>query len=1041
MKLYKGITITTVMLMVLLSAPILDHTMEVYASKVDTKKETKYTETIQIHSAEEFLAFAQECKLDSYSLHKQIILENDIDLKEQVFHGVPIFQGRFDGNGHTIKGLSMTEKQDAQGLFRHIGSKGIVANLKVEGIIDTNSDYIGGIAGENYGTIERCQFTGIIRAHSTVGGIAGENHGTILESFTVGSVLGQNIVGGITGNNLHTILHCKNLAKVNTDVVEANFPITALPDTFTYTDLIEFNAVIKEEEVTDIGGIAGKNTGILQNVTNESDIGYPHVGYHVGGIVGKQSGYIKNAYNTGKVFGRKEVGGIVGLVVPYVNSVFSPSKLQQLEIEITKLSDLTSNFTQNSQVMNGVVSEDLSNLNQAVNDSRLHLEALSQEAEGMLDHNIESVHTISVTVADIIDQLVPISKAYSNGMEDVVAAMDQVPAIQKCIQDILEQLGEDAASIEPVAAEVSAAQETITQVNESAKVSETALEQLQETVLEGANNSQSIEKELDQFTSTIEDTVSNLQQAQEGLSEAKELSGTIPSSEELDPLLEQLEEEIQKSITSLEQGITHWDTAKEGMNTLLQQVADQKEVSFVGFTEEYGESKEKLSTSLTSVSENIEKLNQSLSGNTAIILKDLEAMNQQFKTVLNTTIGLITDLSKLTKDSLQEVEDISYQDLDQITSGKILSSKNSGTIDGDVHLGGIVGAISLDVGLDLEADWITKIFGREKEIKRGIAVIEDCANEGDVTAKKDGVGGIVGYMNFGFVTNSSSNAKIESIEGDYVGGIAGNSVARIENSYGKNILSGRSYIGGIAGLGKDIRNSYVMTTIQASKGFSGGIAGATAENSKIVNNYFVSEELGGIDGISYASKAEPISYDKLLKVKGLPKMFQTMNTVFYANNKRIVSVKTTFQGDIEADHIPIVPSEEGEFGYWDSFETRNIVMDQRVEAVYEPNITTLGSDDMEGNLHTILVEGIFTNQEKIQIASLEKQKKIVDVYKVTVNNENTPIESVHYYMKDRCKKIEIYENKKWVEVSFKKDGLYAVFQPNSMRSELTFRVS
>ena len=437
----------------------------------------------------------------------------------------------------------------------------------------------------------------------------------------------------------------------------------------------------------------------------------------------------------------------------------------------------------------------------------------------------------------------------------------------------------------------------------------------------------------------------------------------------------------------------------------------------------------------------MENLNQSLSGNTDVLLNDLEAMNQQFEAVLLTTIELITDLTNLTKDSLYEVKDISYENLDNLTSGKILSSYNCGRIDGDVNIGGIAGSISLDIGIDPDDNLTSKIFGREKETRRGIAVIEDCTNEGDVTAKKDGVGGIAGCMDFGFITDSLSNAKIESVEGDYVGGIAGDSVAKIANSYGKNILIGRSYIGGIAGRGKNISNSYAMANINASKGFIGGIAGVEADDSEIVENYFVSDELGGIDGISYASIAEPITYNDLLKVKDIPDIFKTMNTIFFANDKKVTSVKTSFHGNVDENDIPIVPDGDGKFGYWDSFATTDIVMDQRVEAIYEPDITTIGSNEMEGDLHTILVDGIFTNEESIEVTTLENtEKKVVASYKVTLNNKDMSIDAVRYYINDKCKKIEVYENETWNKVAFKKDGLYAVFETDKTKNEITFRI-
>lgn len=40
---------------------------------------------------------------------------------------------------------------------------------------------------------------------------------------------------------------------------------------------------------SDIGGIAGRSSGLILSCANTGSIGYAHVGYNVGGVVGRQS--------------------------------------------------------------------------------------------------------------------------------------------------------------------------------------------------------------------------------------------------------------------------------------------------------------------------------------------------------------------------------------------------------------------------------------------------------------------------------------------------------------------------------------------------------------------------------------------------------------------------------------------------------------------------------------------------------------------------------------------------------------------------------
>ena len=100
----------------------------VYAEESDEQEET-FVQELKISSIEEFLAFAENCRLDSYSQNLAITLETDMDLQGINFSSIPIFCGSFDGKGHTISGLTITESGSVQGLFRYLTTTAIVQNL------------------------------------------------------------------------------------------------------------------------------------------------------------------------------------------------------------------------------------------------------------------------------------------------------------------------------------------------------------------------------------------------------------------------------------------------------------------------------------------------------------------------------------------------------------------------------------------------------------------------------------------------------------------------------------------------------------------------------------------------------------------------------------------------------------------------------------------------------------------------------------------------------------------------------------------------
>ena len=157
-------------------------------------------------------------------------------------------------------------------------------------------------------------------------------------------------------------------------------------------------------------------------------------------------------------------------------------------------------------------------------------------------------------------------------------------------------------------------------------------------------------------------------------------------------------------------------------------------------------------------------------------------------------------------------------------------------------------------------------------------------NDGYVTAKKNGAGGICGYMNHGIIVDSESYGSVESTEGDYVGGICGESLTIIKRCYALCSVTGNKNVGGIAGFADTLKNCYSMAEIQAENGRAGAIAGqvsgydiadagaedGSGENAaKVVGNYYVGENVHGINNISYVGVAEPIAYEELLAVEQL----------------------------------------------------------------------------------------------------------------------------------------------------------------------------
>ena len=142
---------------------------------------------------------------------------------------------------------------------------------------------------------------------------------------------------------------------------------------------------------------------------------------------------------------------------------------------------------------------------------------------------------------------------------------------------------------------------------------------------------------------------------------------------------------------------------------------------------------------------------------------------------------------------------------------------NKGVVQGDINVGGIAGSMAIDEEdpEDNAAGSTDFSLGNSYTTK---CIINGSTNQGYVTSKKDGAGGIAGYMKFGVITKCKAYGSVESTEGDFVGGVCGQSLALIKNSYALCTLSGTRNVGGIAGYGTNIRDCYSMVNISDAKG-------------------------------------------------------------------------------------------------------------------------------------------------------------------------------------------------------------------------------
>lgn len=189
----------------------------------------------------------------------------------------------------------------------------------------------------------------------SVGGLVGINEttGQMINCQFQGTVTGEHYVGGVAGQNTGSLIQCENHGEINTTAVEVSANIS---------DISLLRTTESIPAGTDIGGIAGFSNGIIQSCENAGNVGYEHMGYNVGGIAGRQSGYLDNCKNTGTINGRKDVGGIVGQLEPQVTLRYDKDLLDQLWEELDTLQALTNQAAADAQTSSNNLSSNISSL-------------------------------------------------------------------------------------------------------------------------------------------------------------------------------------------------------------------------------------------------------------------------------------------------------------------------------------------------------------------------------------------------------------------------------------------------------------------------------------------------------------------------------------------------------------------------------------------------------------------------------------------------------------------------------------------------------
>ena len=992
--------------------------------------------TVTIKTAEDLAELSRNCTLDTWSQGKTVILENDLDLHGVDFTPIPTFSGTFQGNGHTISGLTLTGSGNVRGLFRYIQTGATVQDLTVTGTIHPNGhqDDLGLLAGSNAGRILNCIASGTVMGDNRIGGLVGINEtgGELVGCAFSGSITGKHSAAGVVGENRGTLTRCSNSGSINTQDLEDD------PKT-DYTNLAQLNSMENVPAYTDVGGVAGYSKGTIQSCSNSGTVGYDQIGYNIGGIAGRSTGWLDGCVNTGTVSGRKDVGGIVGQLEPEVLQTFSEDFLDKLLAQLDTLQDIMDRTANHADSISDSVHTQMSDLTGKVRDTKDIAKELTDAMTDWANGNIDEINELSARISWALDQLDDI-------MDDAVDLTKELDTLIRELEKVRKQLATASSAGSDAAAELKTAVDDLqSAAGKLAKVLPEISAAMEDVLnaLQGSGDLMAALNNLATALNDLSDAFGSLEDAAGSLKKLLDSLGALGDS--VDKALGQLKY-VNDALDAVNGKLK--DVAA-GLDDMIHELSEKPDIRIDPISPDITDKGDALNDAMDALLDSGEALNQLLSDSADILIGDIRAINNQFRSITNLIRSekgnWDQDQSKSKEDQIRD----HFQDLSDSCDpakqhdGRISASENKGEITGSTNLGGIVGSVGIEIDFDPDGD-TTKVGNYSLDFHyQTRALLSGCTNSGTITGRNDYAGGIVGQAYIGQITDCQSYGAV-STDGSYVGGIAGRSDSSIRLSWAKCALSGEDYVGGIAGYGKTLSDCRSLVTVDGGA-YTGAIAGDVDNDGSVTGCLFTHETLGAIDGISYAGKAEPATFEVLCAGSNVPKIFSQMELTFRADGKAVAVVP--FQYGRGIDSLPEIPAKKGFSAVWPDLDYTHLTASQTLDAIYTPYTSSL-TDDTQ-TLPQILVDGSFSSRatvshtsEPVSWTDVKGTARTGTAVTVTVDDPDMAAISytVHYRLPEDGKRCDLWVKTEngWETQDSTVDGSYLLF--TSDRETVTFCV-
>ncbi|MCR4686357.1 MAG: hypothetical protein K5659_02210 [Lachnospiraceae bacterium] len=796
--------------------------------------------------------------------------------------------------------------------------------------------------------------------------------------------------------------------------------------------------ITEDDECFYVGGLCGYNEGIIINCSFKGNL---RAGDYLGGIAGfnELNGQIYDCETSGKISGEHFVGGIAGENKGNINRCVNSSNVNTEHQE----SSFSISNAGNINLLNILDQKLTEEYDSGVDLSTFDIGGIAGISYGVIANSTNDGNVGYDKVGSNIGGIAGRQSGYIYNCTNnakVMGKSDVGGIVGQAEPYVTIDLDSDTSaqlksSIEELHDLID---KTLKDVGSSSDIISSRLTVMQQLTGGAINDTDYIVNSTANYANGLSNAANTTGQKLQAVAEdLRSTKGT----------LEDLAENIRNMTTS---DIQVPEVKKEDIKV---------DIAFPTLDSNYFNHVSSLSGNLRSLNDNYGLLITESNNANQTVVKDLIAVNNQFEKVL---ILYSDAVEKALDNSFEDVyTDESVQVLDTCIDGCINKCYNNGAVSSDLNAGGIAGNMSIESDIS--------ILDRFKDINsliKGGSYISKCVirssdNYSDIEGYKSYVGGICGRSETGVISECISYADIMGEDCSYVGGIAGISKSYIRNCAFRGNVYAKEYAGGITGDGYNILNSIALAGIYGCDDWYGAIAGNVQKDGLVRNNYYISDNLAGINKVSYDMKAQSVKEEDLgtLEEVFVPADLDKIKITFVLKDEEtdektiLKTMYIPYNSSVKESDYPDAPGKEGYYASWNYKELDNVVLDTKIYATMTKYVSSLAGPEYE-ELHQsqIMVDGQFKEGDELVVNNLLEENTFEDINSYSIGYSNIIIpddgldkhtirfNSYLYGLNlEDAFTVHILEGEEWVPVeNVSVNGTSAVFEAEG--NDITFKV-